>query len=179
MWIIPGDRSEDHKLEVDFLSSTRKIYVKGKRKVKSKTVADVVEALIGAFLSTGGEVAALLFMDWLGIQVDFVNIPYERQFRILPGIPINIPSIESLLNYRFNDPSLLVEALTHGSYMMLEIPGCYQVLLDFCFRRKNLLNLTFSTMMCFFCSLFLCVSLCVCVSECVSVWVCLLLWYCL
>lgn len=160
MWIIPGDRSEDHKLEVDFLSSTRKIYVKEKRKVKSKTVADVVEALIGAFLSTGGEVAALLFMDWLGIQVDFVSIPYERQFPIHPGIPINIPSIESLLNYRFNDRSLLVEALTHGSYMMPEIPGCYQVLY-FCFRRKNLLNLTFSTMMCFYVLSFS-VSLCVC-----------------
>ena len=110
------------------LSATRKVYNRGNRKIESKRVADVVEALIGAFLSTGGEIAALSVMDWLGIKVDFVNIPYERQFTVQPERHINIRHIESLLNYTFRDASLLVEALTHGSYMLPEIPSCYQVI---------------------------------------------------
>ncbi|KAG5549523.1 hypothetical protein RHGRI_014751 [Rhododendron griersonianum] len=125
-WIIPGDQSRDYALEEEFLPTSRKIYNRGSTKIKSKTVADVVEALIGAFLSTGGEAAALAFIDWLGIKVDFVNVPYERQFPVQPEKLVNIKFFESLLNYSFRDASLLVEALTHGSYMLLEIPGCYQ-----------------------------------------------------
>ncbi|KAA8537034.1 hypothetical protein F0562_029512 [Nyssa sinensis] len=126
MWIIPGDQSGNYALDEELLFCTRKVYNMGRRKVKSKTVADVVEALIGAFLSTGGEVAAFLFMDWLGIKVDFVHIPYERHFPVNPEKLVNVKFLESLLNYSFRDASLLVEALTHGSYMLPEIPGCYQ-----------------------------------------------------
>jgi endoribonuclease Dicer len=106
---------------------SNEIYSKGRRKIKSKTIADVVEALIGAFLSTGGEMAAVYFMNWVGIKVDFTYIPYERNFPVQPEKLVNVKHLESLLNYSFRDPSLLVEALTHGSYMLPEIPGCYQV----------------------------------------------------
>ncbi|XP_052186204.1 endoribonuclease Dicer homolog 2-like isoform X2 [Diospyros lotus] len=126
MWIIPGDRSGQYKLDEEYLSATRKVFNRGRKKVKSKTVADVVEALIGAFLSTGGEKAALSFMDWLGIKVDFANVPYVRQFSIEPKRHVNIKYLESLLNFSFLDSSLLVEALTHGSYMLPEIPRSYQ-----------------------------------------------------
>ncbi|XP_052184122.1 endoribonuclease Dicer homolog 2-like isoform X2 [Diospyros lotus] len=126
VWIIPGDRSGQYTLDEEFLSGTRKIFNRGMRKMKGKTVADVVEALIGAFLSTGGEYAALSFMDWLGMKVDFINIPYVRQFPVQPERHVNIKYLESLLNFSFLDPSLLVEALTHGSYMLPEIPRCYQ-----------------------------------------------------
>ena len=106
----------------------KKVYISGVRKMKSKRVADVVEALIGAFLSTGGEISALKFMNWIGIKVEFSCQPYERHFHVQPERLINIKYIESLLNnYTFRDPSLLVEALTHGSYMLPEIPTCYQV----------------------------------------------------
>ena len=67
MWIITGDESGNYTLKEESLSTTRKVYNRGERKIKSKTIADVVEALIGAFLSSGGEVAAIRFMDWLGI----------------------------------------------------------------------------------------------------------------
>ncbi len=107
------------------LFNTRKIYVRGSRKVKSKSVADVVEALIGAFLSTCGETAALIFMDWMGIKVDFHITPYERHFQVQAEKLLNVRHLQFLLNYPFNDPSLLVEALTHGSYA--EIPRSYQV----------------------------------------------------
>ncbi|XP_029129825.1 endoribonuclease Dicer homolog 2 isoform X2 [Cajanus cajan] len=124
-WTIPGDKSGSFKLkELDIKG--RKIYVSGNRKLKRKIVADVVEALIGAFLSTGGEKAALLFMDWVGIKVSFNKIPYDRLFDIQPEKLVNVSFIESRLKYSFHDRSLLVEALTHGSYMLPEVPRCYQ-----------------------------------------------------
>ena len=106
----------------------KKNYVYGKRKLRRKIIADVVEALIGAFLSTGGEKAALLFMDWVGIKVSFDQIAYERHFDIQPEKLVNVEFLESKLKYSFRDRSLLVEALTHGSYMLPEVPRCYQVL---------------------------------------------------
>ncbi|KAI3507011.1 hypothetical protein L1887_21716 [Cichorium endivia] len=125
-WLVPGDRSLNFNLEEEALSDKRKMYIRGKRVIKKKVVADVVEALIGVFLSEGGEMAALSFMSWIGITVDFVNTPYTRELTLQPEKFINIQHLESLLNYSFNDASLLVEALTHGSYMLPEIPKCYQ-----------------------------------------------------
>ncbi|KAI3507009.1 hypothetical protein L1887_21714 [Cichorium endivia] len=125
-WVVPGDHSGSFNMEEEVLSDERKVYIKGKRVIKKKVVADVVEALIGVFLSEGGEMAALSFMSWIGITVDFVNTPYTRELTLQPEKFVNIQHLESLLNYSFNDASLLVEALTHGSYMLPEIPKCYQ-----------------------------------------------------
>ncbi|KAL8517842.1 hypothetical protein ACS0TY_009230 [Phlomoides rotata] len=119
-WIIPGTNSGYE------LSSWKKVYIGATRKIKSKVVADVVEALIGAYLVAGGEKAALSFMSWLGISIDFVDVPYMRTFNVKAEEHINVNYLESLLGYKFHDASLLVEALTHGSYMRPEIPGCYQ-----------------------------------------------------
>ncbi|KAL3520480.1 hypothetical protein ACH5RR_018629 [Cinchona calisaya] len=125
-WIIPGDNSGAYRLDRELLSPKRVVYEREKRKIKSKTVADVIEALIGGFLSTGGEIAALLFMEWLGIKVDFVYVPYTMPLQVDPEKLVNVKFLESRLNYSFRDASLLVEALTHGSYMLPEIPRCYQ-----------------------------------------------------
>ena len=81
-WIIPGDKSKCLSLKEEFISSRTSVHVWGrKRKIKRKVVADVVEELIGAFLSTGpgGEEADLPFMNWIGIKVDTNIIPYESQ----------------------------------------------------------------------------------------------------
>ncbi|CAI9090837.1 OLC1v1025698C1 [Oldenlandia corymbosa var. corymbosa] len=126
LWIIPGDSSGSCKLEKEMLSAKRMVYVQQKRSMKNKRVADAVEALIGAFLSTGGETAALLFMKWLGIEVDFSYVPYSMPLQVSPEKLVNVHHLEALLNYKFRDASLLVEALTHGSYMLPEIPRCYQ-----------------------------------------------------
>ncbi|CAL2272011.1 unnamed protein product [Prunus armeniaca] len=126
-WIIPGDYSGSSFLNEKLPFNEKNIYIKGTRKVKGKRVADVVEALIGAFLSTGGEIAAIYFMNWVGIKVDLFHIPYERHFQVQPEKLIDVRHLESLLNnYSFRDPSLLLEALTHGSYMLPQIPGCYE-----------------------------------------------------
>ncbi|KAM7274213.1 hypothetical protein ACFE04_028877 [Oxalis oulophora] len=125
-WMIPGDNSGNYVLTDEFVYNGVKIYASGTRKVKGKTVADVIEALIGAFLSIGGEQAGLLFMNFIGIAVDFNYIPSERSFQVQAEKLVNVQYVESLLKYSFNDRSLLVEALTHGSYMLPEIPRCYQ-----------------------------------------------------
>lgn len=126
MWITPCDHSTN--LEEVSLSTTTKVYTKGKRKMKSKVVADVVEALIGAFLSSSGEVAALSFLNWLGIRVDVLDVPYIRNYPANLEKLLNIKNVEYVLNYSFRDASLLVEALvTHGSYM----PWCYEVMFDY------------------------------------------------
>jgi len=125
-WPIPGDKSGRFKIE-ESISKGKKLYISGTRKLKQKLIADVVEALIGAFLSTRGEKAALLFMDWVGIKVNFDKIPYERHFDIQPEKLIHVSLLESQLNYSFHDRTLLVEALTHGSCMIPEVPRCYQV----------------------------------------------------
>ncbi|KAL3833910.1 hypothetical protein ACJIZ3_008646 [Penstemon smallii] len=125
-WIIPGVNCGKYVTKKEQLSS-KNVYCGASRKLKSKRIADVVEALIGAFLSTGGESAALSFMEWLGIKVVFESIPYTRDFSVNPELHVNIvQSMNSLLNYSFRDVSLLVEALAHGSYIRPEIPRCYQ-----------------------------------------------------
>lgn len=126
-WIIPGDKSRIFLSKEELVSNRTKLSDCGKRKLISKIVADVVEALIGAFLGTGGEKTALLFMNRIGINVDFNIIPYEKNFSIEAEKFLDVASLKSCLNnYTFHDSSLLVEALTHGSFQRI-LPICYQV----------------------------------------------------
>ncbi|XXG49554.1 hypothetical protein AAC387_Pa02g3712 [Persea americana] len=127
-WIIPGDRTICLLEDDVCFSTSRVIYNRGTKLMKSEIVADVVEALIGAHLSEDGELTALLLMEWLGMKVDFVNkLPNDMPFLEKPEMYVNVHHLESLLKgYKFRDPSLLVEALTHGSYENPDIPRCYQ-----------------------------------------------------
>lgn len=125
--MVPGQSSASYALVNDTLPESRNIYVARRRNLKRKSVADVVESLIGAYLSEEGELAALMFMNWVGIKVDFTTTKILRESSIQAGKLVNVGYIESLLKYKFEDKSLLVEALTHGSYMIPEIPRCYQV----------------------------------------------------
>ncbi|KAK1272022.1 hypothetical protein QJS04_geneDACA021027 [Acorus gramineus] len=126
-WSIPGEYLGCIGDNIVIFSKAKNIYNKGTKYIKYKVVSDVAEALIGAYLSTGGEVAALYFLKWLGIEVDFSNkVPDDASFLARPETYININFLESLLNYSFHNPCLLVEALTHGSYLVQDIPKCYQ-----------------------------------------------------
>ena len=100
------------------------------RKLKSKRIADSVEALIGAYLSAAGEQAAYLFLKSLGMDIGFHKMPVERKITIKPEVLINLRSLELMLDYNFSDPSLLMEALTHGSYQIAGTTACYQVGLE-------------------------------------------------
>lgn len=76
--------------------------------IKSNTVADAVEALIGVYPTSGREVVALSFMKWLGVDIDFVDAPTPRLFPMNAEKLVNVTYLESLLHYNFNYPSLII-----------------------------------------------------------------------
>lgn len=104
---------------------------KGHRWMCSKTIADSVEALIGAYLVGKGLTAALEFMSWMNIEVacepELVTSAFERA-SVHPNVlrSINIHGLESQLGYVFHNKGLLVEAITHASQQDFEGGCCYQ-----------------------------------------------------
>lgn len=125
-WFIPG-LGYDTCGNKSFCLSSNGMYSLRKISIKSKRIADTVEALIGAYLSAAGEQAAFLFINSLGMDIGFHSeIPIERNIVIKPEEFINIRSLEIILGYNFKDPLLLIEALTHGSYQIAGPTACYQ-----------------------------------------------------
>ncbi|KAK7285829.1 hypothetical protein RJT34_20611 [Clitoria ternatea] len=122
-WEIPGDKSRNLTLKQELVSSGTRVYVGRTRKIGFEIVADVVEALIGAFI-TEDEGDALSFINWIGIKVDTNIIPYGRHLSIAPENLVKVKHLESLLSYSFQDPYLLLEALTHSSFNRPEF--CYE-----------------------------------------------------
>lgn len=117
------DDLEDGELEGD--SSCYRV-------LSSKTLADVVEALIGVYYVEGGKQAANHLMKWIGIEVDFdpTEIGWSTR-RSSSNIPdsilrsVNFDSLEGALNIKFHDRGLLVEAITHASRPSSGV-SCYQ-----------------------------------------------------
>lgn len=115
------DEIEDGELESD--SSSYRV-------LSSKTLADVVEALIGVYYVEGGKIAANHLMSWIGIQVEFDNEGIESAIR-----PSNVPesilrsvdfdALEGALNIKFKERGLLIEAITHASRPSAGV-SCYQ-----------------------------------------------------
>ncbi|KAJ0861345.1 putative ribonuclease III [Helianthus annuus] len=103
---------------------------KGHHWIQKKTIADIVEALVGAFLVDSGFKAAIAFLKWIGIPVDFTHSQVaeicasSRIFTALSGL-IDISALEDLLGYRFQHKGLLLQALLHPSYHN-NYGGCYQ-----------------------------------------------------
>ncbi|XP_022250670.1 endoribonuclease Dicer-like [Limulus polyphemus] len=118
--------------------------------IPDKSIADGVEALIGAYLVSCGPRAALLFMSWLGLRVlpelpkdedDVSSIP---KYGILkpPESPLltHVPGkdeklrvladgydvFEEKIGYVFKDKSYLLQAFTHASYHYNKLTDCYQ-----------------------------------------------------
>ncbi|PSS05105.1 Endoribonuclease [Actinidia chinensis var. chinensis] len=121
-----GDGYEDDEMEDGELESDSSSY----RVLSSKTLADVVEALIGVYYVEGGKNAANHLMNWIGIQVDFD--PKELECTTRPSnVPesvlksVNFNTLEGSLNINFKDRGLLVEAITHASRPSSGV-SCYQ-----------------------------------------------------
>ncbi|EXC13651.1 Endoribonuclease Dicer-1-like protein [Morus notabilis] len=122
----PCDGYEDDEMEDGELESDSSSY----RVLSSKTLADVVEALIGVYYVEGGKKAANHLMKWIGIEVEFDPDEIECTRR-----PSNVPdsvlrsvdfgALEGALNIRFEDRVLLVEAITHASRPSSGV-SCYQ-----------------------------------------------------
>ncbi|VVC42037.1 PAZ domain,Helicase, C-terminal,Ribonuclease III domain,P-loop containing nucleoside triphosphate [Cinara cedri] len=110
--------------------------------IPDKSIADCVEALIGAYLISCGARGALLFMSWLGIKVLPILENSKLGYLIPPPSPLlrNIPnpedelkklmagfeSFEQHLGYYFRDRSYLLQAMTHASYYPNHLTDCYQ-----------------------------------------------------
>ncbi|KAH0025978.1 P-loop containing nucleoside triphosphate hydrolase protein, partial [Aureobasidium melanogenum] len=87
----------------------------------TKTLADVVEALVGASYIDQGLEGALacirIFLpneQWLNHTMCLSSL--LTQTPVLSKIPPFIDTVEKLIDYKFANPSLLLEALTHSSF---------------------------------------------------------------
>jgi endoribonuclease Dicer len=125
-WIVPGLGYDKCGSIKSFLLPTNNMYSLKAISMKSKRIADSVEALIGAYLSASGEQAAFHFINSLGMGVELHSeMQEERNIITKHEEIIDVRSLETMLGYVFNDRSLLVEALTHSSYS--NAGPCYEV----------------------------------------------------
>ncbi|PPD95421.1 hypothetical protein GOBAR_DD07557 [Gossypium barbadense] len=143
-WVAPGQRvlrpvpckcgvdSLEVPLDKKFQTEDPKVKVgkscdRGHRWLCSKTISDCVEALIGAYYLSGGLVAALHVMKWLGIDAELdplVVAEVINQASLRTYVPnYEIHMIESKVGYNFSVKFFLQEALTHES---LHESYCYQ-----------------------------------------------------
>lgn len=114
-----------------------------------KTVADVLEALVGAFLVDSGFKAATAFLKWIGIDADFdewqVSQALAASVQYMPLTDImDIHSIQNHLGYKFRHDGLLLQAFIHPSYNK-HGGGCYQVqfLIKPKLLKKNMAKLVY------------------------------------
>ncbi|KAJ4883537.1 Dicer-like protein 4 [Raphanus sativus] len=103
---------------------------KGHHWLHKKTIADVVEALVGAFLVDSGFKGAIGFLKWIGINVDFESLQVrDACFASKRYMPLttcfDLAALESLLGYKFLHKGLLLQAFIHPSYNR-HGGGCYQ-----------------------------------------------------
>ncbi|CAA0826798.1 Endoribonuclease Dicer homolog 1 [Striga hermonthica] len=124
--IHDSDIYEEYEFEDGELESDSSSY----RVLSGKTLADVVEALIGVYYVEGGKHAANHLMKWIGIDIEFDLTDMSRLIK--PGdVPnsvlrtIDFDSLEGSLNLKFNEKGYLVEAITHASRPSSGV-SCYQ-----------------------------------------------------
>lgn len=110
-----------------------KLCDRGHRWMCSKTIADCVEALIGAYHVGGGLVASLHVMKWLGIDSELELSMVEEAITAAslhtykPKVN-EIASLETKIGYEFFVKGLLVEATTHLSETEHGTGCCYEVI---------------------------------------------------
>ncbi|KAJ0183244.1 hypothetical protein K1T71_001220 [Dendrolimus kikuchii] len=108
--------------------------------VSDKTVADCVEAIIGTYLLNGGPLAAVKVLEWFKIipaKDNLAELLYksadtpiaakkatEEEINLI--LNYGRDDIERILNYKFKDMSLLLEAMSHPSYSRNRITRSYE-----------------------------------------------------
>jgi dsRNA-specific ribonuclease len=87
----------------------------------SKTLADVIESLIGAAYIEDGLTGALrcttIFFpkdQWLNLEKAMQHLNSTATEK--SSSPLHLEGLEQLLNYNFKNPQLLLEAMTHASF---------------------------------------------------------------
>lgn len=109
-----------------------------------KSIADLLEAVIGAVLIDAGLPDALKKLAAFGIHLfqRFIEAGSESPWSSLLGFNVTtelqlqrlhigdhdpeISQLEALIKYRFTDQTLVKQALTHGSYQESKSFGTYQ-----------------------------------------------------
>ncbi|PSR90511.1 ATP-dependent helicase DCL-2 [Coniella lustricola] len=103
-----------------------------KRIMASKTLADVVEALIGLCYMEGGLTKAI---DCIQLLVPESRPKLFQQVRNIlaaaaepkgMALPASLQPLEELIEYRFEEKALLVEAVTHPSYNLSTTATCFE-----------------------------------------------------
>ncbi|XP_050365532.1 endoribonuclease Dicer homolog 3-like [Argentina anserina] len=121
----------DSRFQTEKAVKVGKFCDNGHRWMNSKTIADCVEALIGAYYVGGGLFAALHLMKWLGIDseagsslaVEAITRASLRSYRPKTD---ELATLEMKLGYEFSVKGLLHEAITHASQQKLGASYCYQ-----------------------------------------------------
>lgn len=103
----------------------------GHRWLVSKSIADCVEALIGAYYIGGGLVAALHIMKWLGIEAELEPSYIDKAIQLASDRSYyekanEIVSLESKLGYEFSTKGLLLEAITYAAEQEVGLGYCYE-----------------------------------------------------
>ncbi|VDM39187.1 unnamed protein product [Toxocara canis] len=108
--------------------------------LSDKSIADAVEALIGAHLLELGPSATLKFMKWIGLKVltepvkleppllKFIDTPEKPEMSLCMlnkfWIQFQFSKLEYSIGYRFEDRAYLLQAFTHASDFILQIFCC-------------------------------------------------------
>jgi endoribonuclease Dicer len=108
--------------------------------IPDKSIADCVEALIGAYLIACGPRGALLLMTWLGVAVlpadgsplqpppspllasPAIGQPERQLHYLLDGFN----KFEHMIGYVWRDKCYLLQAFSHASYYPNRLTDCYQ-----------------------------------------------------
>ncbi|KZL79902.1 dicer-like protein 2 [Colletotrichum incanum] len=104
---------------------------KSTRKISTKTLADIVEALIGASMIDGGLEKALKCMSIFLQQITWKTLDDCRQalYDISPSdvaLPSTLEPLEQLIGYEFHKKALLIQSTTHASFNLGNPFGCLE-----------------------------------------------------
>ena len=118
-----------------YVDKLLKYQEEGTREMSSKTIADVVESLIGAGWRMGGLQTSLSIAKVFLPELDLpsLEVGRGRLFDLAPAniqLPANLHQLETLAGYSFKKKSLLIQAMSHrsdstaiASYERLEFLG--------------------------------------------------------
>ncbi|XP_038213849.1 endoribonuclease Dicer isoform X2 [Zerene cesonia] len=112
----------------------------GAQAVSDKSVADCVEAFIGTYLISGGIEGAVKVLEWMKVlppEDNFIQYLHktvstpimekkitEKEVDVL--LNYTRDKIQNILDYKFNDPCFLLEALSHSSYIRNRYTRSYE-----------------------------------------------------
>ncbi|GFT77874.1 endoribonuclease Dicer [Nephila pilipes] len=135
-------RKKDEEMDIEESKIPLHLYFT-KQVISDKCVADSVEALIGVYLLSSGQLGALRLMAWFGLNpfieevtdIKLGNWPLSPPNPIVSEHPAlarlhnltnGFDRFERIIKYEFKNKAYLLQALTHPSYSDNILTDCYQ-----------------------------------------------------